>query len=129
MIKTKSQKCLGKLAGKLFALPPSPILNRVESKLKDSRPVKTIKKEKYRFHYFIACSVEVTCIVTAIMLENMFWNIKSAVSTYGGIGDGEFCCWACMYANADLHKIFIYLFTLFMDGAILVVTIKNQPTN
>ena len=92
MIKTKSQKCLGKLAGKLFALPPSPILNSVESKLKDSRPVKTIKKEKYRFHYFIACSVEVTCIVTAIMLENMFWNIKSAAFTYRGIGDGEFCC-------------------------------------
>ena len=129
MIKTKSQKCLGKLAGKRFALLPSPILNRVESELKDSRPVKTIKKEKYRFHYFIACSVEVTCIVTAIMLENMFWNIKSAVSTYGGIGDGELCCWACMFANADLHKIFIYLFTLFMDGAILVVTSKNQPTN
>ena len=92
MIKTKSQKCLGKLAGKLFALPPSPILNRVESELKDSRPVKTIKKEKYRFHYFIACSVEVTCIVTAIKLENMFWNIKSAAFTYRGIGEGEFCC-------------------------------------
>ena len=99
MIKTKAQKCWEKLAGNLFALPPPPILNRVKNELADSRPVKTIKKEKYRFHYFIACSVKVTCIVTLIILENMFWNIKSAVFTYGEIG--EFCCWACMFANAQ----------------------------
>ena len=74
-----------KAYGNLFALPPPPILNRVKNELADSRPVKTIKKEKYRFHYFIACSVEVTCIVTVIILENIFWNIKSAVFTYGGI--------------------------------------------
>ena len=91
MIKTKSQKCWGKLPSKLLALPPPFILSRVGSELKDSRPVKTIKKENYRFHYFIVCSVEVTCIVIAIMLENMFWNIKSAVFTYEGIGEGEFC--------------------------------------
>ena len=100
MIKTKGQKCWEKLARNLFVLPPPPILNRVKNKLADSRPVKTIKKEKHRFHYFIACSVEVTCIVTVIILENMFWNIKSAVFTYGGIGEGEFCCLACMFANA-----------------------------
>ena len=45
--------------------------------------MKTIKKEKYRFHYFIACSEEETCIVTIFILENVFWNIKSAVFTYG----------------------------------------------
>ena len=76
MITTKSRKCWGKLVGNLFALPPPLILNRDESELKDSRPVKTIKKEKDRFYYFIACSVEITCLVTAIMLENIFWNIK-----------------------------------------------------
>ena len=43
-------------------LPP-PILNRAKGKLSDSRSVKTIKKEKYRFHWFID-SVEVTFIVT-----------------------------------------------------------------
>ena len=47
-----------------------------------TRPVKTIKKEIYMIHCFIACSVEVICIVTVIILENMFWNIKSAVFTY-----------------------------------------------
>ena len=90
VIKSKCQKCRGKLVGNLFALPPPSILNRVKNELRDSHPVETIKKEKYRFHYFIACSVKVTCIVTLIILENMFWNIKSAVFTYGEIGD--FCC-------------------------------------
>ena len=90
VIKSKCQKCRGKLVGNLFALPPPSILNRVKNELRDSHPVETIKKEKYRFHYFIACSVKVTCIVTLIILENMFWNIKSAVFTYGEIG--EFCC-------------------------------------
>ena len=61
--------------GNFSALPPSPVLNRAESELKDSCPVKTIKKEKYRFHYFLACNLEVVCIFTAIMLENMFWDI------------------------------------------------------
>ena len=92
VIKTKRQKCWWKLSGNPFALSPPPILNKLESKLKDSPTVKTVKKQKYRFHYFIACSVEVTCIVTAIKLENMFWNIKSAAFTYRGIGEGEFCC-------------------------------------
>ena len=103
MIKTKNQKCLGKLAGKLFALPPSPILNRVQSELKDSRPVKTIKKEKYRFHYFIACSVEVTCIVTA-------------VSTYGGIGMGNSAVeLACLQMLTSIRYFFICLLYLWME--------------
>ena len=50
MIKTKGQKYWGKLAGNLLAFPTPPILNRVKNELTDSRPVKTIKKEKYRFH-------------------------------------------------------------------------------
>ena len=52
MIKTRSQKFWEKLAGNLFALPLPPILNGVDSELKDSRPVKTIKKENL-FIYFI----------------------------------------------------------------------------
>ena len=51
------------------------ILNRVKNDLADSRQ-KTIKKVKYRFHCFIVCSVEVTCIVTVIILENTFGDIK-----------------------------------------------------
>ena len=82
MMKTKGQKCWGNLGRNLFALPP-PILNRAEIELADCRPVKTIKKVKYRFDYFIACSVEVTFIFIVIILEKMFWNIKSAVFTYG----------------------------------------------
>ena len=75
----------GKLAGNLFALPSSSHLNKVESELKNSRSVKTIKKEKYSFHCFIVCSVEVTYFFTAIILENMFGNIKSAVFAFGTI--------------------------------------------
>ena len=111
-----------------FCAPALPILNRVESEFTDSRPVKTIKKDKYRFPCFIACSVDVTCIVTVIILENMFWNIKSVVFTSGGIEEGEFCCWACMFQmlNISLRKIFIYLFTLFKAGTIPVLTNKNH---
>ena len=79
-IKNKIQNCWGKLADNLLHFPSSPILNRVESDLKDSRPVKTI--------------------ITAIILGNMLGNIKSAVFTYGGIGEGELYCWACMFADA-----------------------------
>ena len=71
MIKTKGQKLWKKLARNLFALPPPPILNRFKNELADSHPAKTITKQKYRFHYFIACCEEVTCIVTIIIL---FWN-------------------------------------------------------
>ena len=56
-LKLKLRKCWGKLVGGLFALSPPPILNRVRNELADSRPVKTIKKEKDRFHCFTVCSV------------------------------------------------------------------------
>ena len=85
----------------VFALFPPAILNRVESELKDFHPVKTNKTEKYRFHCFIDCIVEVTCTVTVIILESMFWKIKSVAFTYGGIEIGEFCCWAGMFVNAQ----------------------------
>ena len=115
--------------GNRFALPLSPILNRFKNYLVDSCPMKTIKKEKYRFHYFIACSVEVTCIVTVIILENMFWNIKSAVFTYGGKGNSAVELACLQELNINLRKIFIYLFTSFKVGTILELTNKNQPTN
>ena len=56
--------------------PPLPILNSIKNDLADSRPVKNIKKETYSFNYLIACGVELTCIVTIIILENTFGNIK-----------------------------------------------------
>ena len=56
-------------------LPPH-TLNSVKNDEADSRPEKTIKKEKCRFHYLIACSVELTCTVTVIMPENTSGNIK-----------------------------------------------------
>ena len=72
-----------------FCTPPSPILNKAKYKLTDSRSVKTIKKDKYRFHWFIDCSVEVTCIVTVTILKKMCRNIKSAVFTYGETWEGK----------------------------------------
>ena len=73
-----------------FSHPPN--LNRIKNELADSRPVKIIKQEKYRFLCFIDFYVEVTCIKTVIILENVFRNIESAVFTYGRIEEGEFCC-------------------------------------
>ena len=113
----------------LFALPPPPILNRVKNELADSRPVKSIKKKKYRLNYFIACREEVTNIVTIIILENMFGNIKSTLFTNGGKGNSavELACFQML--NINLRKIYIYLFILFKVGTILVLTNKKQPTN
>ena len=110
-LKVKVRKCYGKQARNLVALPPPPILNRLKSELTDSRPVKTIKKKKYRFYCLIDCSVEVTCIVTVIILENEFGNIKSAVFTHGGIRKRKCAVdFACLQMlNISLHKIFIYL--------------------
>ena len=56
-LKLNLRKCWEKLVGGLFALSPPPILNRVKNELADSRPMKTIKKEKDSFHCFIVCSV------------------------------------------------------------------------
>ena len=74
--KLKVKKCWGKLEGGILHSPRPLILNSVKKDLADSRPVKTIKKEKYRFHYLTACSVELTCIVTVIILENTFGKIN-----------------------------------------------------
>ena len=73
----------------LFPLFPPPILNRVKNGLTDFRPAKTIKKEKDRFHCFIVSSVEVTCIVTVIILENMFGDIKISCFYQQGNRGGE----------------------------------------
>ena len=75
-LKLKVKKCWGGLEGGFLHFLPPPILNSVKNDLADSRPVKTIKKEMYNFHYLIVSSVELTCIVTVIMLENTFGNIK-----------------------------------------------------
>ena len=80
-------------------------------------------------HYFIACSEEVTYIITIIILKNMFWNIKSAVFTYGGKGNSAVELACLQELNINLRKIFIYLFTSFKVGTILELTNKNQPTN
>ena len=67
-------------------------------------------------HCFIACSVEVICIVTVIILENMFWNIKSAVFTYEEIqrkGNSAVELACLQMLSISQRKIYIYLFTLF----------------
>ena len=96
-----------------FCTTPSPILNRVQNELTHSSPVKTIKKEKYIIHCFIACSAEVTCIVTIIILENMFWNIKSAFfSLWGNRGRGNLLLslHVCKCSiSATGRYVFIYL--------------------
>ena len=68
--------------------------------------------------------MEVTCIVTVIILENMFGNIKSAVFTYGGIGEEEYAAELSCFQmlNISLRKTFKL-------GTILVLTYNNQPTN
>ena len=115
IIKIKCQKCWGKLAGNLSTLLLPPILNRVKNELADSRPVKTIKKEKYRFHYFIACSEEVTCIVTIIILVNMFWDNKSAVFTYGEIGSSAVELVCLQMLDITPRKISLYLLYLRLE--------------
>ena len=139
--------------------PPPPILNRIESELTDSRSVKTIKKNKYRFHCLIDWSVEVTYIVTAIILENMFGNINQLFLPTGEYGRGkcsvELACLQmlnislqkiCIYLSIYLFiylvvyllfflfvylfiYLFIYSFSLLKVGKILVLTGKNQSTN
>ena len=117
-------KVLQETSGKSFCTPPPPILNRAKGKLTDSRSVKTIKKEKYRFHWFIDYIVEVICIVTVIILENMFGNIKSAVLTSGEIGEGE-----CAVELACLEMLNISLHNTVKVRTILVLTCKNQLIN
>ena len=136
-LKLKVKSVEGNQQGAFLHFPPPPILNRVESELKDLRPVKTIKMQKYRFCCFITCSVVVTCFITAIILENKFGNIKSAVFTYRRIGEREGNCAVELASfqmlNISLLKIFIYLFIflfiLFKVGTTLVLTNKNQSTN
>ena len=69
--------------------PPPPILYRFKNELTDSRPVKTIKKEKYRFHCFNSCSVEVTSTVNVIILKIMFWNFKTSCLYLRGNREGK----------------------------------------
>ena len=96
--------------GTFLHFPPPPILNRIESELEHSLPVKTIKKEKDSFHCFIDCSKESICFITAIILENMFGNIKLALFTCGGTGVEELYCWVCRCSiSASLTYLFIYL--------------------
>ena len=102
-MKTKSQKVL---RGILHS--PRPLnLNSVKKDLADSRPVKTIKKEKYRFHYLIACSVKLTCIVTVMILKNTFGNIKINCFYLRELGRGncavELACLQML--NISLRKI------------------------
>ena len=78
-LKLKVRKYCRKLGGSLFALFPS-------SHPKSDR--KWIDRFPFwnRFHCFTDFSVNVTCNVTVIILEDMFGNIKSVVFIYGGIG-------------------------------------------
>ena len=100
-----------KLAGNLFALPPPDILNRVKNKLIDSRLMKIIKKEKYRSHYFIACSEEVTYIITIIILENMFWNINQL---FLPTGEKEILLLSLHVCKCSILASVRYLFTYFI---------------
>ena len=54
----------------------------------------------------------------------MFRSIKSAVFTYGGIGEGE-----CVVELSCLQILNISLPKTFKGGTILVLTYRNQPTN
>ena len=110
-IQTKSQKVLRGTSRRSFCIPPPPILYRFKNELTDYRLVKTIKKEKYRFHCFIACSVEVTSIVNVIILKICSGTLKSAVFTYGEIEKVKLCCWdsvfKCRTSASIRYKILI----------------------
>ena len=89
-IKTKSQKVSRETRrGGFLHFPPSPMVNSVKNDLADTRPVKTIKKKKYRFHYLVACNVEITCSVTVII---RLGTLKSSAFTSGGIGCEKLHC-------------------------------------
>ena len=75
--------------------------------------MKTIKKKKYRFRGFIDCSVEVNCIFSVIILEDMFGNMESTVFTYGGIRGVELACFQML--SISLRKIFICLLYLRLE--------------
>ena len=68
--------------------------------------------------------MEITCIPTVTVLENMFGNIKSAVFTFGGIGEGE-----CAVELACLPMLNISLRKIPKVGTIVLLTYKNQTTN
>ena len=65
--------------------------------------MKTIKKEKYKFHYFIARIVEVTCIVTVIVLESMFENIYLRGNKVGETALVDLACLQML--NISLREI------------------------
>ena len=85
------------------------------------KPLKIIKKEKYRFHCFIAFSLEVTIvsIVTVIILGNMFGNIKSSVFTYEGIEEKEIVLLSLQVCrcsiSASVKYLFLYLLYLRLE--------------
>ena len=110
-LKVRSQKVLRETSRRPLYIPPPPILYRFKNELTDSRLVKTIKKEKYRFHCFIACSVEEPSIVNVIILKICSGTLQSAVFTYGEIGKGKLCCWdsvcKCWTSASVRYKIII----------------------
>ena len=59
----------------------------------------------------------------------MFLNNKSAVFTFGGIGNSAVELVCLQMLNITFRNIFTYLFTSFKIGKILVLANKNQPTN
>ena len=94
--------------GPFCTSPPPPILNRVKNELTHFLPVKTIKKEKYKFHCFIARIVKVTCIVTVIVLESMFENIEISCFYLRGnkVGETALVDLACLQMlNISLREI------------------------
>ena len=98
------------------ALPPPPILNRDESELKDSCPVKTIKKEKYRFHYFLVWKLSVFHRYHAgkYVLEHLI----SCFSLRGNRGRGILLLslHVCKCSiSASVRYLFIYLLYLRME--------------
>ena len=95
----KSQKVFGETSWCPFWVPPPHILNITKNELTDTRLVKYINKEKYRFHCFITCSVEVICIATAIILENIFGNIK-----------------IILFFNFFIYKILLFLLKFRLAG-------------
>ena len=118
-LKLKVRKFFGKVARNLFALPL--LLFWIGWKVNWQIPVlwKPLKRKNISFIASLTCSVEINCIVTVIILENVFGNIKSAVFTYRGIGKGEnvlLSLHVCKCSvSASVRYLFIYLLYLRLE--------------
>ena len=117
--------------GTFLHFSPPPILYRVERELKDYCPMKTLKRRNLGFIASLPAVRKSPVLSPPLYLKICLGTLNQLFLSMGEQGRGNCAVeLACLQMfNISLLKIFIYLFTLFTVGTILVVTNKNQPTN